>query len=58
MKPLVDGFSTKKSRLEFGATLRLVLSDHVDGAVISIDEDRQRSCDIVETGGVRGAKTA
>ncbi|MFJ9713626.1 hypothetical protein [Streptomyces sp. NPDC101234] len=43
---------------EFGATLRLVLSDHVDGAVVSIDEDRQTSCDIVEIGGVRGTKTA
>ncbi|MFD9390999.1 hypothetical protein ACFWBB_09745 [Streptomyces sp. NPDC060000] len=43
---------------EFGATLRLVLSDHVDGAVVSIDEDRQTSCDVVDIGGVRGTKPA
>jgi hypothetical protein len=43
---------------EFGATLRLVLSDHVDGAVVSIDEDQQTSCDIAEIGAVRGTKTA
>ncbi|MFJ3303406.1 hypothetical protein ACIPSA_09820 [Streptomyces sp. NPDC086549] len=43
---------------EFGATLRLVLSDHVDGAVVAIDEDRQTSCDIAEIGGVHGTKTA
>ncbi|MFI0965926.1 hypothetical protein ACH4S8_31705 [Streptomyces sp. NPDC021080] len=43
---------------EFGATLRLVLSDHVDGAVVSIDEDRQTSCDIAEIGSVLGTRTA
>lgn len=43
---------------EFGATLRLVLSDHVDGAVISIAEDRQASCGVVDIGSMPGTKPA
>lgn len=43
---------------EFGAILRATLSDHVDGAVVSIDAGRTTSASIVDIGTVRGTKAA
>lgn len=43
---------------EFGAIARAVLSDHVDGALISIDAGKTTVATITEIGNVRGVKPA
>jgi hypothetical protein len=43
---------------KFGAIGRATLSEHVDGAVISIDAGKTTACSIVDVGDVKGKKTA
>ena len=43
---------------KFGALVRAVLSDHVDGAVVSIDAGKASACAIVDIGQVKGKNTA
>ena len=43
---------------QFGATVRAVLSENVDGAVVSIDAGRSTACSVVEIGDIEGTNTA
>ena len=43
---------------KFGALVRATLSDHVDGAVVSIDAGKASQCTIVDVGDVKGKNTA
>ena len=52
----VDGGACPTNK--FGALVRAVLSDHVDGAVVSIDAGKASACAIVDIGQVKGKNTA
>jgi hypothetical protein len=52
----VDGGSCPTGK--FGSIVRAVLSNHVDGAVVSIDPGKAMSCSIVEIGNVKGTAGA
>jgi hypothetical protein len=52
----VDGGACPANK--FGALVRAVLSDHVDGAVVSIDAGKATACNIVDIGQVKGKNTA
>lgn len=52
----VDGGSCPAN--QFGATVRAVLSDHVDGAVVSLDAGKTSACKIVDIGDVKGKNAA
>jgi hypothetical protein len=52
----VDGGTCPGNK--FGAIARAVLSDHVDGSVISIDAGKTTACNIVDIGAVKGKNTA
>src|SRR3954453_7021524 len=43
---------------KFGGIERAVLSDHVDGSVVSIDAGKTTACQIVDIGDVKGKATA
>jgi hypothetical protein len=43
---------------KFGAIVRAALSEHVDGAVISIDPGKSTACQIVDIGNVKGTVAA
>ena len=49
----VDGGACPANK--FGALVRAVLSDHVDGAVVSIDTGKASACAIVESARSRGS---
>ena len=48
----VDGGACPTNK--FGALVRAVLSDHVDGAVVTIDTGKATECAIVDIGNVKG----
>jgi hypothetical protein len=52
----VDGGSCPSGK--FGGIVRAVLSDHVDGSVISIDASKASACTIAEIGNVKGTAAA
>jgi hypothetical protein len=52
----VDGGSCPTDR--FGTLTRAVLSEHVDGSLVTIDTGRTTDCAILEIGDVKGTNTA
>lgn len=52
----VDGGTCPADR--FGTLTRAVLSDHVDGSVITIDSGKATDCSILDIGDVKGQATA